>query len=157
MACVGVGARSTLFGFHLFLNPSMISFACSTGGAAPDASRHLKPFHSIGLWLAVEISAPSACVCNTITPTVGVMATPRSVTRQPARSKPSMACSKSSAPLSRPSRPVITCGALFECSINHEPKAKPNACATCGVMVFPTMPRAPETLSIKGAEFIVKQ
>ena len=36
------------------------------------------------------------------------------------------------------------------CSI-HDPKAAANSAATVGVIVFPTMPRAPETESMKGA------
>ena len=49
------------------------------------------PFHSIGLWLAVTLIPPSHSSSRIITPTVGVVLTPRRVTSQPTPARPAAA------------------------------------------------------------------
>ena len=54
-------------------NRAMRSAATSPGGAAPEASMHLRPFHGLGLCDAVMTMPPAAPVAVTMTPTVGVV------------------------------------------------------------------------------------
>ena len=90
-----------------------ISFASSGGGATPSPSRHFRPFHSIGLWLAVHTMPPSALWCCTITPAVGVMAMPRSITSQPVLASPAATALRKASPLGRESRASTTRGRSF--------------------------------------------
>ena len=84
------------------------------------------PFHWIGLWLAVTVRPPSAPWWPIITPTVGVMATPMSITSQPVAVSPPIAAAASGGPLMRPSRPTTTRGrALPVVARRNEPNAAP--------------------------------
>ena len=84
------------------------------------------PFQMMGLWLAVIASPPSALRSLIMTPTVGVIATPMSMTSHPVAMSPPMAAAASGGPLIRPSRPTTTTGrALLVVAFRNEPNAAP--------------------------------
>ena len=135
-----------------FLNREMIASATGFGGARPSPSRHLRPFHSIGLWLAVTAMPPSAPSARIMSPTVGVIATPMSTTSQPTDASAPCTARASDSPPKRPSRATTSFGRRPATSVRIcEPNAAAKVAATTGVIVLPTMPRAPETESMRGA------
>ena len=134
----------------------------------------LTPFHSCGLWLAVTTIPPTAPRTSHITPIVGVIATPHSSTSHPAAASPAAHARMSTSPPTRPIPPQNTrgppippppppAGEVSErsddgggipCparSTNHPPTTIANRAATSGVIVFPKIPRHPDTESISGA------
>src|SRR5262249_12273392 len=77
---------------------------------------------------------------------VGVGATPRSCTVQPAPSRPASTACRSTPPLGRPSRLRTTAPPRA-----WVPRAAAKARAASGVKPRPTTPRTPETLTIRPA------
>ncbi len=113
---------------------------------------HFRPFHSTGLWLAVT-TIPAAPRSIAATPTVGVAAMPRRITAAPVRCSPSTAACSIHAPEGRGSRPsTIVGGPLPVVALTYDANAAAKRRATSAVIDSPTMPRAPETESMRGAD-----
>ncbi len=131
----------------------MIRSAVAASGAEPSLEITFKPFHCPGLWLAVTVSPASALRCTTITPIVGVIATPTSTTRHPHAASASPAMPRNSSPPRRPSHPSTTVGlAAPHSSFNHDTAAPTNRRTTSCVRLSPTIPRHPLTESMRGAK-----
>ena len=71
----------------------------------PSARTNLRPFHSMGLWLAVMMVPPAASDRSTINWTVGVGTIPHTITSLPTRINSSVNASNKSSPDGRLSRP----------------------------------------------------
>jgi hypothetical protein len=139
---------------------SAFTFAGAHASTTPRSSDGARittfsPFHSCGLWLAVTITPAAAACASTITPTVGVIATPQSSTSHPPATNPAAAARNSTSPAARPSRASTTSGRF-----PWTPPLPPRNCsattianraATSGVIDLPKMPRHPLTLNISGA------
>jgi hypothetical protein len=136
-------------------NSVFSAFASSGGKATLLALRYFRPFHWMGLCDAVAISAASAPSRLTIMATPGVVTMSRSITSIPLAASALTAASRTHGPLGRESRPKTTrkCVPLVGVRVcfSQTANAAANCVTTGGVSVPPTVPRSPETPSIKAS------
>jgi hypothetical protein len=122
----------------------------SASRKVPSAPANLKAFHGAGLWLAVTPSAPAAPWWRTARRRVGVGTMPRRTTCTPTDWSPAVAAASNMAPLVRESRPRSTVTSPPPASRRRKAPNPPASVAmSSGVRTSPTMPRKPETLTMR--------
>ena len=104
----------------------------------------MSPFHGAGLWLAVIWTPPAARRNRTANLQLGVEVMPTSSTVQPAPTRPAVTAWRSISPLGRLSRERRTFWPR-----QKAPKAAANRAAASAVSPLPTIPRMPETETIR--------
>src|SRR5437016_2141906 len=110
----------------------------------PVEDMNFRPFHSIGLWLAVSDIPPDAPSCSTANCTVGVGTTPSATTSQPMERRVDDTILPATFPVILPSRPSTIVPRL-----QYSANAAEYFTRTSGVRLSPTMPRMPDMLTIK--------
>src|SRR5579872_3294098 len=93
--------------------------------SVPEPQTVLNPLNSLGLWLPVIMTAPSALRCTAEKYSRGVGTTPISVTWQPESVRPSSNSSRRRGELRRQSRPSVMDLPLLRC--NKVPRPRPRS------------------------------
>src|SRR5688500_7890387 len=119
----------------------------------PSSDANFNAFHSTGLWLAVTTMPPLASWWRIDNNVVGVGARPASMTSQPTDIRPAVAARTNIGPEVRESRAMTTLartsGFPGAFSDTYAPKAAAKCAMISGVSASPTLPRTPETLTIR--------
>jgi len=115
----------------------------------PLPNNNFMPLYRTGLCEAVITTPPVQPSSLRLTPTQGVVTSPKSTTSTPTPARPAVTADLSICPLGRESVPIQTAGrepGLL--SLRKVPNAQPYSVATVAVRLSPMIPRIPLTVII---------